>query len=114
MPDTKRYARLKALLQEKIISGAYNPGDRFFSQNELMRKYGLSFSTVIRALDELVADGYLIRQQGKGTYVSSTSPKQQKPQSEEKYITIFAPWQISSAAMFGQINAAEFYRHLND
>lgn len=114
MPDTKRYARLKMLLQEKITSGAYQPGDRFFSQNEIMRKYGLSFSTVIRALDELVGDGYLIRKQGKGTFIASISPKQQTNQRVHKYITIFAPWHDAPGVAFGQINAAGFYRQLNE
>jgi len=85
----KRYARLKSLLQDKICSGTYQPGDRFFSQTELMRRYGLSFSTVMRALDELVREGYLVRKQGKGTFVASTSQAPRQPEQSRIRVAIF-------------------------
>lgn len=116
--ETKRYARLKNLLLEKIVSGDYAPGDRFFSQNELMKKYGLSFSTVMRALEELVREGYLVRHQGKGTFVERVKHTPAAAAViEGKRINLFATLpgpagaedasQIDVAAFFHKMQAAQ-------
>lgn len=116
--ETKRYMRLKNLLLEKIVSGEYAPGDRFFSQNELMKKYGLSFSTVMRALEELVREGYLVRHQGKGTFVERVKHTPAAAAViEGKRISLFATLpgppgaedasQIHVAAFFHQMQAAQ-------
>lgn len=46
------------------------PGDKFYSESELKKEYNVSSITVIKALQELTQEGYLVRYQGKGTYVS--------------------------------------------
>lgn len=43
---------------------------KFYSEAELTKKYHVSSITVIHALKELVADGYLVRYQGRGTYIA--------------------------------------------
>lgn len=55
---------------KKIEVGEFKHGDRFYSEAELVKLYNVSSITVIRAVQELVNDGYLLRFQGKGTYVS--------------------------------------------
>jgi len=64
------YIRLKEILKEEI-EAKYKKGDLFYSQNEIMDKYGYSYVTVIRALEELQKEGYIYRVRGKGTYVSN-------------------------------------------
>lgn len=63
------YAQLKASLLSDIASGAYAPGARIPAEPELGERYGVSRITVRKAIKELVDEGYLIKKQGKGTFV---------------------------------------------
>lgn len=65
-----KYQLIQNDLQEQIISGKFESGDKFYTEAELTKIYKVSSITVIRAVNELVKDGYLVRQQGKGTFVS--------------------------------------------
>ena len=65
-----KHEQIKSALRSYIIDGTYAVGDQIPSQNELIRGYGVSYSTVMHALQDLVREGYLIRVQGKGTFVS--------------------------------------------
>ncbi|HAH86683.1 MAG TPA: hypothetical protein DCL60_04870, partial [Armatimonadetes bacterium] len=44
-------------------------GSRFSTERELSLQYGVSRGTVVRAINQLVDEGYLYRIQGKGTFV---------------------------------------------
>jgi GntR family transcriptional regulator len=63
------YQRLRDHLAERIATHAWRPGDAIPSEAELAAAHGLSIGTVRKAIDCLVADGFLERQQGRGTYV---------------------------------------------
>lgn len=63
------YQRLRDHLAERITSHAWRPGDVIPSEAELAANHGLSVGTVRKAIDSLVAEGFLERQQGRGTYV---------------------------------------------
>ena len=65
-----KYQQIKDELKQKIISGQFENGDKFYTEAELINLYDVSSITVVRALNELAKDGYIIRQQGKGTFVS--------------------------------------------
>jgi DNA-binding GntR family transcriptional regulator len=65
----KLYRKLQANLKSQIISGIYNEGDLLPSENELMQLHGVTRSTVRQALVELVQEGYILKQQGKGSIV---------------------------------------------
>ncbi|OGV69170.1 MAG: hypothetical protein A3K19_15395 [Lentisphaerae bacterium RIFOXYB12_FULL_65_16] len=64
------YFQLKEGIRRAIVRGQLNAGERFPSETELIRDYGLSYPTVTRALRELAQEGYLHRQWGKGTFVA--------------------------------------------
>jgi GntR family transcriptional regulator len=70
------YQQLYQLLRNKISSGQWRPGDLLPSEAELRRKYQVSRATVRQALDELVSDGLIERQQGKGTFVAPPTVEQ--------------------------------------
>lgn len=70
-----QYQRLTELLRKKILKGTLRPGDILPSENELCESHQLARSTVRQALDELVKEGYVIKQKGKGTIV--LEPKRQ-------------------------------------
>jgi DNA-binding GntR family transcriptional regulator len=63
------YKRLYEVLRNQIINGIYNEGDLLPSENELCIIYGLTRPTVRQALAELVQEGYISKQQGKGSIV---------------------------------------------
>ncbi|MDR5601542.1 GntR family transcriptional regulator [Paenibacillus larvae] len=65
-----KYQQIKQSLLYKIKNGQFQPGDKFYSEAELRKEYNVSAITVIRAVQELTNEGYLVRYQGKGTYVS--------------------------------------------
>ncbi|EHN6806671.1 GntR family transcriptional regulator [Salmonella enterica] len=65
-----KYQVIKAALLDEIRNGTFKPGEKFYSESELKERYSVSSATVIRAIHEMVNEGYLIRYQGKGTFVS--------------------------------------------
>jgi len=64
------YKQLKALILEKISSGKWSSGQKIPSESELSNAFKISRVTVRAALDELSADGHLIKIRGKGTFVT--------------------------------------------
>jgi len=54
-----------------ILSGTYKAGERIPSENALQTSYNVSRQTVRKAILELTNEGYLRREKGSGTYVSS-------------------------------------------
>lgn len=62
------YAQVKDALR-KEIEELMKPGDALPSEPELEKRFDVSRITVRRALDELVSEGLIVRQQGRGTFV---------------------------------------------
>lgn len=57
-------------LREQIESGDYAPGQRMPSEFDLGEKFGVSRTTVRRAISNLIQQGLVTTQQGKGIFVS--------------------------------------------
>jgi len=66
------YAKVKHGILEAVRCGHWRPHQRIPSENELVRRYGVSRMTVNRALRELSQEGWLRRVQGVGTFVADT------------------------------------------
>lgn len=64
-----KYKKFGELFLQEIRSGKYRSGERLPSERELSIRYNLAHMTVNKALNGLVAMGYLERRQGDGTYV---------------------------------------------
>jgi DNA-binding GntR family transcriptional regulator len=71
------YEQLKQTLIGNILAGVYVYGDKLPGEMSLVETYGVSRITVRRALSELVLEGYLSSQQGRGTFVSFRRVQQQ-------------------------------------
>jgi len=65
-----KYRQLEDYLKKMIYSGTYKPGTRVPSEHQLIREFGLSNTTVQKAISSLVHEGLLVRHQGKGTFVA--------------------------------------------
>lgn len=63
------YLQLKELIMEQITAGKLAPGSKLMSESEISKEYDISRVTVRKAFSEMVDEGYLVRKQGKGTYV---------------------------------------------
>ncbi len=71
------YHQLKEIMRTQIRSGEWQPGALVPSERELSETYGLSRMTARQAITELVNEGALYREQGKGTFVSTRRIPQQ-------------------------------------
>ena len=65
------YYQLEEQIKKSIISEELQPGDVLPSERELSENYQISRMTVRQAITNLVNKGYLYREKGKGTFVSS-------------------------------------------
>lgn len=64
------YFQLKELLVEEVESGRWQPEQQVPSESELCEHFGVSRTVVRQAINNLVQDGLLYRQKGKGTFVA--------------------------------------------
>ncbi len=67
---TPLYFQLKNILKSKITSNELKGQERLPSESELCIEYGLSRATVRQALSELVKEGFIYRERGKGSFVT--------------------------------------------
>lgn len=65
------YKGVQRSLMEQLASGELKPGQLIPSERQLATEYNVSIGTLRKAIDELVENRILIRQQGKGTFVAS-------------------------------------------
>lgn len=83
-PPKPHYLKLKHYILRHITHGDWQPHSRVPSENELVRKFGISRMTVNRALRELTDTGVLVRVQGVGTFVAG--PKAESAMFEVRSI----------------------------
>jgi GntR family transcriptional regulator len=67
---TPLYHQIRDLLLDEIQNGGFSPGERIPSEADLEAKYKVSRITVRQAIQSLVQEGLLYRQQGRGTFVA--------------------------------------------
>jgi DNA-binding GntR family transcriptional regulator len=65
----KLYLQLQSIIQKKIESGEWPVGSQIPTEEDLCTMFNVSRATVRTAVLELVRQGYLKRQQGKGTFI---------------------------------------------
>ena len=63
------YAQIKRIFIDKIVSGELKLGEKIPSELTLSDKFGTSRMTVRQAMTELENEGFLVRNQGRGTFV---------------------------------------------
>lgn len=68
-----KYAQIVRAIRERITDGRYPPGSMLPSESQLVREFGVSRPTVVRALEALKLRGEIDREHGRGSFVR-TSP----------------------------------------
>jgi GntR family transcriptional regulator len=66
---TPKYYQISQQIIAEIRSGRLKPGMQISSENEIIRKYGVSNTTARRSLQEIESAGWGTRIKGKGTFV---------------------------------------------
>ena len=70
----KLYVQMYSIIKDKIEQREWPAGSQISTEDELCTIYNVSKATVRMAIAELVRNGYLRKQQGKGTFVSHALP----------------------------------------
>jgi GntR family transcriptional regulator of arabinose operon len=65
-----KYRRIVESLRNSILSGQYRNGARLPSEAELVRRFGVSRMTAVKAMQQLQQEGLLVRRTGSGTYAA--------------------------------------------
>ncbi len=76
-PRSQKVLELKEKLIRRIEHGYYQPGSRFLSNRALGQRFEISYQTADTLLRELVAEGYLFRKPGSGTFLRGEAPQWQ-------------------------------------
>jgi GntR family transcriptional regulator len=65
------YKEVKIRLTRGLANGEWKPGEAIPSEAKLAGRFNVSVGTIRKAIDELVAERILLRQQGRGTFVAT-------------------------------------------
>jgi GntR family transcriptional regulator len=93
-----KYYQLASILRQKIEEGEWQPRSVIPSERQLENLYNLSRTTIREAIDNLVQQGYLYREHGRGTFVSP-----QKLQKGWMELTSFSEDLLKRGIQPGQI-----------
>lgn len=86
-----KYKVVKDTIKTWILQGKVKPGEKIYSENELMKIFEVSRHTVRRAVGDLVHEGWLYREQGSGTYCTHRF-KKMKHRGSEKNIGVITTY----------------------
>lgn len=80
---TPLYHQIYLILKGQITDGIYGKDARLPSEQDLTERFGVSRITAKRAMDELAADGLVVRERARGTRVIYQPPSAPIPSSVE-------------------------------
>src|SRR5215216_1660060 len=63
------HSQVAAILKERIVTGTWRDGENIPTEKALSVEFDVARGTVRQALQKLEAEGYLRREQGRGTFV---------------------------------------------
>ncbi len=92
MAQQTKVSMVKQKIKEWITDGKVSPGEKIYSENELVKMFEVSRHTVRQAVGDLVHEGWLTREQGAGTFVSQRQNKTQRSVSTGKNIGVITTY----------------------
>ncbi|SIS74994.1 GntR family transcriptional regulator [Alicyclobacillus vulcanalis] len=94
MASPAKYVMVKEQIREWIRTGKVKPGQKIYSENELIKMFRVSRHTIRQAVGDLVHEGLLYREQGAGTFCAF--PQEERlpgePQEARKYIGVITTY----------------------
>ena len=69
-PSQPLYESVRARIVDRLRSGHWSPGDRIPTEAQLASEFDVGIGTIRRAVEDLVAEGVLIRRARRGTTVA--------------------------------------------
>lgn len=102
------FLQITSALRERILSGTLAEGHPLPPERDLAKRLGVNRSTVVKAYQELKADGFLEARVGRGTVVARTGPEAGvKPKREEPldWYPLFNTKTSSSGDLFSEMLA---------
>jgi LacI family transcriptional regulator len=82
------FAWVKQELREAIAQGQFRPDEPFITQREIVERFGVSTTTAVRALNDLVADGLVVRRRGRGTFVAERAPAELATSADDRTVAL--------------------------
>ena len=70
-----KYRQLKEILRKEIDEGKLKVGDQILPEEKIAERHGVSLGTVRQAMAELVNEGLIYKEQGKGTFIAEKKKK---------------------------------------
>ena len=64
MPRMLKYQEIEGWLRQELSGGRFAPGDRFHSENDAARRFGVTAVTARKAFAPLEQAGYIERKRG--------------------------------------------------
>src|SRR5699024_10083501 len=108
-PIPKYYQVYRKLLHQ-IESGEFEEKDRFYSDSAMVEKFGVSRGTIREAVKLLIQQGYLVREQGRGTFVTRP-PIEQDSEKLMGFTELMRKYDIEPSA---KINKKEIVEPTSD
>ncbi|MGN8645865.1 PLP-dependent aminotransferase family protein [Gracilibacillus sp. HCP3S3_G5_1] len=103
------HKQITAFIREQIASGEWTVGTRLPSQRELARQFHVNRSTIVTALNELAAEGFIEGKSGGGTKVINTAWSQLMSTPPPDWISyVKAGLYQPNLPTIQEINEAEF------
>ncbi|CAA7600795.1 GntR bacterial regulatory protein HTH signature [Acididesulfobacillus acetoxydans] len=90
--DESKYHQVKVNIKKWILSRKVVAGQRIPSENELSELFGISRHTVRHAIGDLVNEGWLYREQGKGTFVQEREKRSGQETNQRAKIAVITTY----------------------
>lgn len=101
-PNQGLSKQLYALLRQQVLDGRLSSGTRLPASRDLAHSLGISRNSVIRAYDQLYAEGFIEGRVGDGTYVAQLSESSAAPrQTGRKKLSTNLPTGVSTGLHTG-------------
>jgi GntR family transcriptional regulator len=108
------YYQLKNIILKKIQSGEFAEGGLIPSERDLGENLNISRMTVRQALNQLVSEGVLYREKGRGTFVTKSKIEQRNIMSFSDTVTLKGLVPTTKVLHFSKEDAAEDIKNILD